>query len=204
MADERMPEVLAALVSQLAQLPGFGPKSAMRVAMKFLEWPKEKTQLLGKSIYELRDRLSLCSRCFGLSEQDPCRICSDPARSRNELCVVPEWDSMLTLDKGAFFHGQYFVLGGLLGGLEKNETVRIRIDRLLARLAEGEVTELILALGATADAETTGSWLVQAVSQKFPHIEVTRLAQGIPLGAEVKYMDQETLRQSLQYRQKLS
>ncbi|MBQ7606626.1 MAG: recombination protein RecR [Desulfovibrionaceae bacterium] len=204
MADERIPEVLASLVNQLAQLPGFGPKSAMRAAMKLLEWPREKTEQLGKSIVELRERLTLCSRCFGLSEQDPCRICADPARGRESLCVVPEWDSMLTLDRGAFYHGQYFVLGGLLGPLEKNDTARIRTERLLARLGEGEVTELILALGATTDAETTGAWLVQSVKQHYPNVRITRLAQGIPLGAEVKYMDQETLRQSLRYRQELS
>ncbi len=198
-----IPEPLRVLVDQLAHLPGFGPKSAMRAAMTLLKWPESETRRLGQGIYELRDRLRLCSRCGGLTAADPCAVCADPERSRESLCLVPEWDSMLTLDAGGFYRGQYMILGGLLSPLEKHDGDAPDAERLFDRLAEGEVRELIFALGATVEAENTATWLLQAVRRRFPRIRITRLAQGIPLGAEVKYMDKETLRQSMQYRQEL-
>ena len=199
-----IPEPLKALVEQLARLPGLGPKSAMRAAMMLLKWPETETRRLGQGIYELRDKLCLCSRCGGLSAANPCPICADQNRSRDTLCLVAEWDSMLTLDEGGFYHGQYMVLGGLLSPLEHRGADSLETDRLLRRLAEGEITEVVLALGATVEAENTASWIRQMVKTRFPAVNVSRLAQGIPLGAEVKYMDRETLRQSFQFRQELT
>ena len=190
---QRIPEPLKNLVDQLARLPGLGPKSAMRAAMTLLKWPEAEVRRLGKGVYELRDTLHLCSRCGGLSDSDPCPICSDPGRDESQLCLVAEWDSMLTMEEGNFYKGYYMILGGLLAPL----------DHSPARLAEGRVKELILALGATAEAEATATFVKEQVSARFPDVRVTRLAQGIPLGAEVKYMDRETLRQSLRYRQAL-
>lgn len=199
----QIPEPLKALVEQLARLPGLGPKSAMRVAMTLLKWPEAETRRLGVGIHDLRDNLHLCSRCGGLSSSDPCAICADAERSRDVLCLVTEWDSMLTLDEGGFYRGQYMILGGLLAPLERMNSESLDLDRLVNRLAEGEVQELILALGATLEAENTASFIRRLVRKRFPQIRLSRLAQGIPLGAEVKYMDKETLRQSLQYRQDL-
>lgn len=199
----RIPEPLKALVEQLARLPGLGPKSAMRVAMTLLKWPESETRRLGRGIHDLRDNLHLCSRCGGLSSTDPCAVCADAGRSRDVLCLVTEWDSMLTLDEGGFYRGQYMILGGLLAPLERTDSQSLDLDRLVNRLAEGEVRELILALGATLEAENTASFIRRLVRKRFPQIRLSRLAQGIPLGAEIKYMDKETLRQSLQYRQDL-
>jgi recombination protein RecR len=201
---QRIPEPLGDLVAQLARLPGLGPKSAMRVAMALLKWPETETRRLGKSIHDLRDVLHICSRCGGLACVDPCAVCADAGRSRDTLCLVAEWDSMLALEEGGFYHGQYMILGGLLAPLEKVDADSLATERLLDRLAEGEIEELILALGATLEAENTASFLRQMLGKRFPHIRISRLAQGIPLGAEVKYMDRETLRQSLQYRQDLA
>ena len=173
----QIPEPLRALVEQLARLPGLGPKSAMRVAMTLLKWPEAETRRLGKGIHDLRDNLHLCSRCGGLSATDPCDICKDENRSRD------------------------MILGGLLAPLANKDSDSLDLDRLISRMEEGEIHELILALGATIDAENTASFIRNLVRNRFPHIRVSRLAQGIPLGAEVKYMDRETLRQSLQYRQ---
>lgn len=201
--QDRIPEPLRALVEQLARLPGLGPKSAMRAAMTLLKWPEAETRRLGRGICDLRDSLRLCSRCGGLSATDPCAVCADTERARDTLCLVAEWDSMLTLDEGGFYHGQYMILGGLLAPLERMTADSLDMDRLLRRLEEGEVRELILALGATIEAENTASFVRRMVHDRFPGVRVSRLAQGIPLGAEVKYMDKETLRQSLQYRQDL-
>ncbi len=201
--QEHIPEPLKALVEQLARLPGLGPKSAMRVAMTLLKWPEAETRRLGRGIHDLHDNLHLCSRCGGLSATDPCPLCADTQRTRDTICLVTEWDSMLALDEGGFYHGQYMILGGLLAPLEHMDADCLDMDRLMRRLAEGEVRELILALGATIEAENTASYVRRMVHDAFPHVHISRLAQGIPLGAEVKYMDKETLRQSLQYRQSL-
>ena len=198
---ERVPETLKSLVEQLARLPGLGPKSAMRVAMMLLKWPVAETRRLGAGIAALRDKLHLCSRCGGLCDRDPCPVCSDPSRLDDTLCLVAEWDSMLTFDEGGFYRGQYMILGGLLAPLEQQGADSLETERLAERLAEGQVHELILALGATVEAENTASFIRNMVSRRFPAVQISRLAQGIPLGAEVKFMDRETLRQSLQYRQ---
>ena len=200
---QRIPEPLKKLVDQLARMPGLGPKSAMRAAMTLLKWPETEVRRLGKGIYELRDTLHLCSRCGGLSDADPCPICSDAERDETQLCLVSEWDSMLTLEEGNFYKGYYMILGGLLAPLDHSPAEALEMERLYNRLAEGKVQELILALGSTAEAEATAMYVKNQVSTRFPGVSVTRLAQGIPLGAEVKYMDRETLRQSLRYRQAL-
>lgn len=198
---DRLPEPLEALIRQLSRLPGLGPKSAMRASMTLLKWPETETRRLGLAIHDLRDKLSLCSRCGALTEQDPCPVCADPERDDSLLCLVAEWDSMLTLEEGAFFKGRYFILGGLLAPLDNVHADSLEFERLLQRLGEGQVQELILALGATVEAETTAVHIRTLLNRTHPAVKVTRLAQGIPLGAEVKFMDRETLRQSLQYRQ---
>lgn len=194
-----LPEPLKALVEQLGHLPGLGPKSALRIAMTLLKWPESETRRLGEGIAALRDNLGLCSRCGAIATCDPCAICADPGRNDDLLCIVPEWDSLLALENGGFYTGKYFVLGSLLG--PQTSSQNLEIDRLLGRLGEGTVREVILALGSTLEAENTVSFLKQIINRNVPEIAVSRLAQGLPLGAEVKYMDHETLRQSMQHRQ---
>lgn len=201
---QRLPEPLQAVVDQISRLPGMGPKSALRCAMTLLKWPEAETRRLGTALHDLRAKLRLCGRCGAFSDSDPCAVCSDPARSRESLCIVADWDSMLTLDEGGFYAGQFLILGGLLSPLDNIHPDTLELDRLDVRLAEGEISEVILALGATVEAENTASCIRGRVAGRFPHIRVSRLAQGIPLGAEVKFMDRETLRQSLRFRQELA
>ncbi len=200
----KLPEPLSAVVDQLSRLPGLGPKSALRIAMTFLRWPESETRRLGKALYDLRDNLHLCSRCGAITDTDPCDVCVDPSRNGEMLCLVADWDSMLTLESGGFYKGRFLILGGLLAPLDNVHPDNLETGRLDARLAENQVSELILALGATVEAENTATFIRTRVNSRFPHIRVTRLAQGIPLGAEVKFMDRETLRQSLQFRQDLA
>jgi recombination protein RecR len=200
---QRLPEPLKVLVEQLSRLPGLGPKSALRLAMTLLKWPENNTRSLGKAIHDLRDNLHLCSRCGSLTDTDPCTICTDGSRSRETLCLVSEWDSLLAMEDGGFYRGQYMILGGLIAPLDNVTPEHLELNRLQHRLAEGEINELIFALGTTMEAENTATYVKQLVASRFPHIRVTRLAQGIPLGSEVKFVDKETLRQSLNYRQEL-
>ena len=196
-----LPEPLKALVEQLSGLPGLGPKSAMRMAIAMLKWPEARTRQLGAAIGTLRDSLALCGRCGAISSAEICPICADPDRDQTTLCIVPEWDSLLALEAGGFYSGCYFVLGGLLAPMQKDS--QPEFTRLYERLAEGGIAEVILALGSTLEAENTATFIKQELARKFPAVRVSRLAQGLPLGAEVKYMDRETLRQSMQHRQQL-
>jgi len=196
-----LPKPLQLVVEQLSALPGVGPKSALRMAMTILAWPKEKAQNLGQSIYNLRDALCICSRCASLSDSDPCKICADPLRDDEKLCLVAEWDSLLVMEDAGFFKGKYLVLGGLISPLDGVEPHSLELEKLRARLGEGQVKEVILALGTTMEAEATASYIKNMMQKEFPGVKITRLAQGIPLGAELKYIDKETLRQSLNWRQ---
>jgi len=200
---ERLPQSLKNVINQLSSLPGVGPKSALRMGMILLKWPEDRVRNLGQSLIDLRSSLCLCSQCGGLTEQDPCVICSDPARRDDLLCVVADWDSMLTIDEIGIYRGKYFVLGGLLSPLEGVQTSQLDLNRLKQRIEEGNVSEIILALGTTRDSEATESYLVNTLEKEFPNIQLTRLAQGIPIGSMLKYVDNETIKQSLAFRQDL-
>ncbi len=198
-----LPAPLREVVDRLATLPGLGPKSALRIGLTLLRWPAERTRDLGQRIYALREELHLCERCGALAEARLCPICQDPARSDAELCVVAEWDGVLVMEEMGLFRGRYVVLGGLLAPLEGVGPQALDLSRLEAILQEGAVREVILALGATLEAEATATLVAQRLRQRFPEVRLSRLAQGIPLGVELKYVDPETLKQSLQYRQDL-
>lgn len=200
---QNLPRPLREAVEQLSSLPGIGPKSALRIALTLLKMPRERAAGVGQSIIELRERLCLCDDCACLAESSPCAICGDPTRDAGQLCVVPEWDALLAMEEMGVYRGRYLVLGGLLSPLDGIDPGQLEIDRLRSRLESGGFSELILALGATLDAEATASYLKNLVESEFPDVSVTRLAQGIPIGAEVKFMDKETLKQSLVYRQKV-
>lgn len=198
---ERLPKPLREVVEEFAALPGIGPKSALRIGLTLLKRPKESVQSMGGKIARLRENLCLCNRCQGLSETEVCAICSDPDRDSSLLCLVSEWDSLLSLEEMGQFKGLYLVLGGLLSPMDSGPAQGLDTARLRERLAEGTVGEIVLALGTTLDAESTASYIKNMVDRDFPGVRLTRLAQGIPLGSEVKFVDRETLRQSLRYRQ---
>jgi len=201
MSTERLPGPLREVAEHLARLPGLGPKRRPARGPGLLKMPREQAAAVGQSVLHLRERLCLCGTCASLAEQNPCPICADASRDRAQLCLVAEWDSLLALEEMNLFRGTYLVLGGLLSPLDGIGPSGLEFDLLRRRLASGEVRELILALGATLDAENTASHVKNIVAQGFPEVTVSRLAQGIPMGAEVKYMDRETLRQSLLHRQ---
>ncbi len=197
----RLPQPLQDIADKLRPLPGLGEKSALRIALTLLKWPEEKTKALGSDILQLRDKIMICSHCAALTDTDPCPICSDPVRNDEQLCIVAEWDSLLAMESSAVYKGKYLVLGGLLAPLDGIQPSFLEIDRLRVILQNRGVQEIILALGTTMEAEVTASYIKTVLEKEFPHIRLCRLAQGIPLGVELKYMDKETLKQSLEFRQ---
>ncbi len=200
---QRLPAPLQKIVDQFSALPGVGPKSALRMALTLLKWPEESVRAMGRDIESLRDNLHICSRCRGLADHDPCHLCSDPKRSSEQLCLVSEWDSLMVMEEAGVYRGRYLILGGLLSPLDGVDARALEISALERLLREGTVTEVILALGSTMEAEATSTYVHGLITRTFPTVTVTRLAQGIPLGAEIKYVDRETLKQSLKYRHSL-
>lgn len=200
---QKLPAPLQEVVDQLSSLPGIGPKSALRIALTLLKMPRERANGVGQAVLDLRENLCLCEECACLAESSPCPICGDPSREEDQLCLVPEWDALLAMENMGVYRGRYLVLGGLLSPLDGVEPGHLEIERLKRHLQSGRITELILALGATLDAESTASYIKNLVEREFENVNVSRLAQGIPIGAEVKFMDKETLKQSLVHRQKV-
>ena len=199
----KLPEPLQKLINHLSRLPGMGPKSSLRCALTILKLPQHEAQDFGLSIYNLHEQLALCERCGSLAAQSPCSVCSDPNREKDVLCLVSEWDSLLVLEDGGFYRGQYMILGGLISPLDNMPPEALDLERLRTRLREGEVAEVVLALGATVEADTTAQYIRDLILREFAGVRVFRLAQGIPQGGEVKHMDRETLRQSLKYKQEI-
>ncbi|KAB1443726.1 recombination mediator RecR [Pseudodesulfovibrio senegalensis] len=200
---QNLPAPLKEVVDQLSSLPGIGPKSALRIALTLLKMPKERAAGVGQAVIDLRERLCMCEECASLAESSPCSLCADPTRDHSQLCLVAEWDALLAMEEMRMYRGRYLVLGGLLSPLDGVEPAHLEFERLRMHLAKGEIRELILALGATLDAETTASYVKNLIENEFPDVAISRLAQGIPMGGEVKFMDRETLKQSLAYRQKI-
>lgn len=197
-----LPQAVQDVAVHLARLPGLGRKSALRIAMCLLEWPEDVAKKLGKDIIALREELGQCPVCGTVwTKGEICDLCRDPARDKNILCVVSEWDALLAMEHGGFYHGQYLVLGSLAraGTREAIEAQEL----LLKRLARDNFEEVIFALGSTLEADNAATYLRERVQEHYPGVVTSRLAQGMPLGAEVKHMDQETLRQSMRHRQKL-
>ncbi len=201
---QKLPQALQDVVQQLAQLPGVGPKSALRMGLTLLQWPEDKVRSLGQAIRGLRDSLTLCSECGALSDTELCALCADPQRREDVLCLVADWDALLSIDQAGFFQGKYLILGGLLSPLDGVQASQLDVQRLKTRLGTGRVQELILALGSTREAEATESFIADLVHKEYPRVKITRLAQGIPVGSDLRYVDQETLKQSMQHRQTLS
>lgn len=197
MAASAGPEI-ERLIGLLARLPGLGPRSARRTALALL---KRREQLLTPLIQALSDaseKVRACRICGALDTSDPCAICSDPARDGALLCVVEEVGALWALERASAFTGRYHVLGGLLSALEGVGPEALRIDSLLGRAAEGEVREVILALPATVDGQTTAHYLAERISAQ--GAAVTMLARGVPVGGELDWLDEGTIATAMRAR----
>jgi recombination protein RecR len=197
MAASAGPEI-ERLISLLAKLPGLGPRSARRAALTLL---KKREQLLGPlamAIAEARDRVRTCSTCGSLDTSDPCAICSDGTRDRSLICVVEEVGSIWAMERASAFRGRYHVLGGLLSALDGVGPERLRVEDLLRRAGDGEVREVILALPATVDGQTTAHYLAERLGPS--GVSVTMLARGVPVGGDLDWLDDGTIAQALRAR----
>ena len=186
------------LIGLLARLPGMGPRSARRAALKMLQQPEARMLPLAGAIADAARAVKACSRCGNLDSRDPCVICTDVHRDQATICVVEGVGDLWALERAAVYRGLYHVLGGTLSALSGVGPEDLNVAPLLARVAEGEVGEVILALGATVDGAATAHWLTDRL--KPLGVVVTRVAQGVPIGGALEILDEGTLATALRAR----
>ncbi|TAE81141.1 MAG: recombination protein RecR [Alphaproteobacteria bacterium] len=187
------------LIALVSKLPGLGPRSARRIVLHMLR--KRDTVLvpLIKQLQYVAEHAKTCSLCRNVDVHDPCSICTDTTRLTNVLCVVEDIGDLWALERSRLFKGRYHVLGGTLSALEGRRPEHLGIDHLMMRVRDEPIEEVILALNATADGHTTAHYIAEHM-QTMPHIRITRLAQGIPVGGELDYLDEGTLGTAFQSR----
>ena len=186
------------LISLLAKLPGMGPRSARRAALKMLQQPETRMLPLAAALADAARAVRPCADCGNLDSQDPCTICADPHRDRSIVCVVEGVGDLWALERAMVHRGVYHVLGGTLSALSGIGPDDLNISGLLSRVAEGEVSEVILALGATVDGATTAHFLTDQLRPT--GVTVTRVGQGVPIGGALDVLDDGTLAAALRGR----
>jgi recombination protein RecR len=193
--------VVQNLIDELGRLPGVGPKSAQRIAFHLLAADPADVNRLTEALKEVKDKVRFCSTCGNVAEAEECRICRDPRRDPHIICVVEESKDVVAIEKTREFRGRYHVLGGAISPIEGIGPEDLRIRELMRRLADGEITELILATDPNLEGEATATYLARLV--KPMGITVTRLASGLPVGGDLEYADEVTLGRAFEGRRLL-
>jgi len=191
-------EPISRLIEELNKLPGIGPKSAKRLAYHLLRSSDEEAKALAEAILTLKEKIKLCSVCFNNTDCDPCRICQDKERDHSKICVVEKPSDILPLEQTGKYEGVYHVLHGTISPTDGIGPENLKIKELLARLKDDSVTEVIVATNPNVESETMAMYLQRLLTPL--GIRVTRLARGLPFGAELEYADDLTLGQALENR----
>jgi recombination protein RecR len=179
------------LIDELGRLPGVGPKGAQRIAFHLLQAEPADVRRLAEVLLEVKQRVRFCATCFNVSEAEQCRICSDPRRDLTILCVVEEYKDVVAIERTKEFRGRYHVLGGAISPIDGIGPEQLHIRELLTRLADGAVTEVILATDPNLEGEATATYLTRML--KPMQLRITRLASGLPVGGDLEYADEVTL-----------
>ena len=183
--------IVQELIDELGRLPGIGPKSAQRIAFHILTTQSFDTTRLAEILAEVRDKVKFCDICGNVTEQETCSICRDPRRSASVICVVEEAKDVAAIERTREFRGLYHVLGGALSPIDGIGPDDLRFAQLVRRLADGTVTEVIIATDPNLEGEATATYLSRLLVQ--PGLRVTRLASGLPVGGDLEYADEVTL-----------
>lgn len=192
------PGSIKRLITTLARLPGIGQKTAERLAMHILQQPVEEAHKLARSIVDLKKKLRLCSRCYALSDDSLCQICNDPGRENGLICVVEQPADMASIEKSGAYNGRYHILGGSLSPMDGVGPEDIKIEALMDRVKTEAVREIILATGTNVEGESTAAYIAGLLAP-LP-VKVTRIASGVPMGGDLKYVDQVTLKRAMESR----
>ncbi|RFT16042.1 MAG: Recombination protein RecR [Candidatus Saccharicenans subterraneus] len=189
------------LIEQLRKFPGVGLKSAQRMAFYLLGLPSEEAAELVRAIVEVKNKIFYCSVCNNITDVDPCLLCTDPRRSDEQLCVVEEPFNVASIEKTGIFSGRYHVLLGSLSPIKGIGPDELRLEKLVTRLRSGQFREVIIATNPTVEGEATASLICQ-VLRELP-VKITRLAMGLPVGADLDFADQLTIKKALEGRTEL-
>lgn len=192
---------IEALVTQLARLPGLGPRSARRAVLHLLKKREGALDPLIAALQGVRAHLVTCAICGNVDTRDPCAICADPRRDARSLCVVEEVADLWALDRARLFPGRFHVLGGRLSALDGIGPEQLGIDALVARVSAGGIDEVVLAMNATLEGQTTAHYIADRL-EALP-VRLTQLAHGLPVGGELDFLDEGTLAQALRARRPL-
>jgi len=192
---------LELLVEELAKLPSIGQKTAQRLALHLLRGSKEDSLRLAEAIRAVKERVGVCGICGNFSDEDPCRLCSDPGRDGSLVCVVEQPGDVIAFERTGLFRGRYHVLGGALSPLDGTHPEDLRIKPLLERLRGDTVKEIILATNPNVAGEATALYLSKLLSPL--GVRVTRIARGVPMGSDLEYSDQVTLARALEGRREV-
>lgn len=191
-------KLLARAVDEIAQLPGIGKRSALRLALHLLKQPQAQTQHLTEALMALRSEINFCAKCHNLSDQPLCEICANPKRDATILCVVEDIRDVMAIESTGQFKGLYHVLGGIISPMDGVGPNDLTLDALVQRVKEEGVNEIIFALSATVEADTTNFYMYKLLGPL--RVKISVIARGIPVGDELEYTDALTLGRSIQSR----
>jgi len=193
---------MARLIDELSKLPGIGPKSAQRLAYHLLRVPEDQARDLAAAITEMKARSMLCAVCQNITETSPCSLCRDVGRDNTKICVVAEPLDLLALERARGYRGLYHVLHGVISPMDGIGPEQLKVRELLMRLQDGGVQEIIMATNPTVEGEATAMYLHRLIAPL--GIKVTRLARGLPAGADLEYADEVTLSRAMEGRQEVT
>jgi len=202
MDESRFSPSLERLIELISKLPGLGRKSAARLALHILRHSEEEAETLAQAILDVKHRVHLCRVCSNFTESDICVICADPKRDHSIICVVETPSDVMRLEKSGAYRGLYHVLGGTLSPLDGIGPDDLRVAELLRRAEDGGIHEIILATNPTTDGDATALYLLRAL--KTNGLAVSRIARGVPIGAELEHVDEVTLASALTSRTRMS
>lgn len=192
------PPSILKLIESFSKLPGIGEKTAERLTMHVLRAPRNEAEQLSRSIQGIKEKVRLCSMCFAFSDADICNICSDQRRTSSILCVVEQPPDMVAIEKSGSFAGLYHILQGVLSPMNGIGPDSIRIKELISRIAQGKIKEVILATSTNVEGEATAAYIAERLENYT--VKVTRIASGVPMGGDLKYVDQVTLKRAMDTR----
>lgn len=192
------PQSIQALIRNLSKLPGVGEKTAERLAIHILRKPLADAEQLAHSIVAVKQKIKLCSMCYALSDTEHCRICRDEARDQRLLCVVEQPADMVSIEKSGAYNGLYHILGGVLSPIDGIGPQELRMGELQRRLAQGVIKEVVIATGTSVEGASTADYIARTMTSA--DVKITRIATGIPIGGDLKYIDQMTLKCAMESR----
>jgi recombination protein RecR len=191
------------LITELSRLPGIGQRSAQRLAFHILRVPADEAMPLANAIREVKETVGLCETCFSLAVGPTCRICEDERRDAGLICVVEEPGDLIPIERTHEYQGRYHVLGGALSPIDGVDPEDLRIAELVSRVEGGDTREVVIATNSTTTGEATALYLADVLRERAPEVAVTRLASGLPVGADLEYADEMTVGKALRGRREL-